>query len=205
MEYVIVIGNGESRRDFDLYELQWLGHTIGTNAIHRDYHPDELVCVDKRMVQEAVNAGYENPVYTRQDWYKQFSFWNNVRKLPDLPYTGRKRPDDTMHWGSGGHALNLACYKKPKYIVMIGFDLYGNNKLFNNIYKNTPNYNESNKPETDPSYWIYQTAKLFELYPDIKFIQIQPDDWNPPEDWEKYDNFYIDNFKELKNLIDKNK
>ena len=38
----------------------------------------------------------------------------------------------------------------PKFVVMIGFDLYGNNKLFNNIYKDTESYNESIKDATDP-------------------------------------------------------
>ena len=53
MKYVTVIGNGESRKSFDLYQLEWLGNTIGTNAVHRDFHPDQLVCCDRRMVQEA--------------------------------------------------------------------------------------------------------------------------------------------------------
>ena len=41
MSYVTVIGNGESRKNIDLYELQWLGQTVGTNAVHRDFHPDK--------------------------------------------------------------------------------------------------------------------------------------------------------------------
>ena len=55
-----------------------------------------------------------------------------------------------------------------------------------------------------PSYWIYQTAKLFEHYPKIKFIQIQSDNWEPAE-WENFDNFFIDNYDGPKELIDKNK
>jgi hypothetical protein len=206
MKYVTVIGNGESRKSFDLYQLEWLGTTIGTNAVHRDFHPDHLVCCDRRMVQEAVNNSYENPVYTRSDWYKQFSFWRNVRCLPELPYEGNKRQDDPWHWGSGGHALNLACNMNPEFVVMIGFDLFAsNNNLFNNVYKSTENYNDASKPPTDPSYWIYQTAKLFELYPNIKFLQIQLDDWNPPKEWEDFDNFFIDNYENLQILIDKTK
>ena len=205
MKYVTVIGNGESRKNFDLYTLEWLGSTIGTNAVHRDFHPDQLVCCDRRMVQEAVKNSYENPVHTRSDWYKQFSFWRNVLCLPELPYQGEKRQDDPWHWGSGGHALNLACTIQPEYVVMLGFDLWGNNNTFNNVYKSTEHYNNQNKPATDPSYWIYQTAKLFEHYPNIKFLQIQPDEWEPPEQWDHFDNFFIDNYENLKKLIDKNK
>jgi len=205
MEYVTVIGNGESRRGFDLYELQWLGTSVGTNAVHRDFHPDHLVCCDRRMVSEAVNSGYSNPLYTRSDWYKNFSFWKNVRALPPLPYEGDKRPDDSFQWGSGGHALNLACTLEPKFVVMIGFDLYGLNNKFNNFYKSTENYNDKDKPATDPSYWIYQTAKLFEHYPNIKFLQIQPEEWEPPKEWDDFDNFFIDDYQNLKILIDKQK
>ena len=205
MKYVTVIGNGESRKIFDLYQLESLGTTIGTNAVHRDFHPDHLVCCDRRMVQEAVNNSYENPVYTRSNWYKQFSFWRNVRCLTELPYNGNKRQDDPWHWGSGGHALNLACTMDPDYVVMLGFDLWGSDRKFNNIYKSTENYNDATKPATDPSYWVYQTAKLFELYPKIKFLQIQPDNWDPPEEWDQFGNFFIDNYENLQILIDKNK
>ena len=205
MKYVTVIGNGESRKTFDLYQLEWLGATIGTNAVHRDFHPDHLVCCDRRMVQEAVNNSYENPVYTRSNWYKQFSFWRNVLCLPELPYEGTKRQDDPWHWGSGGHAVNLACTMEPEFIILLGFDLWGSNNKFNNIYKSTENYNQADKPPTDPSYWVYQTAKLFELYPNVKFLQIQPDDWEPPQEWEQFDNFFIDNYENLQILIDKNK
>lgn len=203
--YVTVIGNGESRKGFDLYTLEWLGVTVGTNAVHRDFIPDNLVCCDRRMVSEAVNNDYKNPLYTRQDWRKNFSFWQNVRELPALPYNGDKRIDDPFQWGSGGHALNLACTFNPNFVVMLGFDLYSPDKLFNNIYKDTENYNAKTKHETDPSYWIYQTAKLFELYPNIKFLQIQPDEWQPPEEWDQYDNFFIDNYENFKILVDKHK
>ena len=182
--YITVIGNGESRRGFDLYSLEWLGESIGTNAVHRDFIPNYLVCCDRRMVSEAVNNGYKNPLYTRDDWRKNFSYWQNVRSVPELPYKGDKRIDDPFQWGSGGHALNLACTMSPKFVVMLGFDLYGIDKKFNNVYKDTENYNTSDKNFTDPSYWIYQTAKIFEYYPNIKFLQIQPDNWEPPAEWD---------------------
>jgi len=205
MKFVSVVGNGESRLKFNVNKLDWLGPVIGANAIFRDYYSDELVCCDRRMVQEAVNHGYNNTIYTRENWYKQFSYWPNVTKLPDLPYTGDKRQDDPWHWGSGGHALNLACTKNPEIIIMLGFDLWGTNSKFNNVYKNSDNYNSSDKPATDPSYWIYQLAKLFKHYPNIKFIQIQPEDWQMPSEWESYENLFVDSFDALDNLVASNK
>ena len=52
--------------------------------------------------------------------------------------------------------------------------------------------------------WVLP-AKLFECYPNIKFLQIQPDSWEPPQEWEQFENFFIDNYENLKNLIDKQK
>jgi len=205
MEYVIVIGNGESRKGFDLYQLESLGTSIGTNAVHRDFHPDHLVCCDRRMVQEAVNNAYENPVYTRSNWYKEYSFWRNVRCLPELPYKDTKRQDDPWHWGSGGHALNLACTFDPKFIVMLGFDLYANsNNLFNNIYKSTENYNHESKPPTDPSYWIYQFHKLMGYSdPDTRWIVVNHDRWVMPEDWKKHSNVFQETYDGMAKFINK--
>ena len=42
-----VIGNGESRADFDINTLKTIGMTVGCNAVHRDMQPDYLVCADK--------------------------------------------------------------------------------------------------------------------------------------------------------------
>jgi hypothetical protein len=88
---------------------------------------------------------------------------------------------------------------------MLGFDLWAVDKKVNNIYKGTDCYNSAESHPVDPSYWIPQTAKIFECYPNIKFIAIQPDEWEPPAEWEEYDNFYIDDYAALQALVDKNK
>ena len=49
------IGNGESRNKVSIGNLT--GIKVGCNAILRDYNVDYLVCVDRRMVTEAL----ENP------------------------------------------------------------------------------------------------------------------------------------------------
>ena len=73
---MLVIGNGESRKGVDLNT--YYGKKIGCNAIHRDYQVDHLICVDRRMVEEAVNSDVNETaiVYTRHDWidtYKKTS------------------------------------------------------------------------------------------------------------------------------------
>ena len=48
------IGNGESRTPINIDKLE--GPKVGCNAIYRDYSLDYLVCVDKRMMDEAIRA-----------------------------------------------------------------------------------------------------------------------------------------------------
>ena len=47
---MLVIGNGESRKDVPINKLK--GTKVGCNAIIRDYIVDHLICVDQRMVDE---------------------------------------------------------------------------------------------------------------------------------------------------------
>ena len=52
MNRVLVVGNGESRRDIALSNLNF-ETIIGCNAVFRWDYVDHLVCCDKRMVEEA--------------------------------------------------------------------------------------------------------------------------------------------------------
>ena len=98
MNNIFVIGNGESRRGFDITPLKNLTTVVGCNAIFRDHNLEYVVCCDRHMCQEAANTvGKNTTVYTREDWYKQFAFWPNVKKVPDLPYEGDKRQDNPFH------------------------------------------------------------------------------------------------------------
>jgi len=169
----LVIGNGESRRNINISSFQ--DHTlIGCNALHRDITVDHLVCCDQRMVREAV----ENPntinttIYVRDLWYHYFRKIRknkNISLVPDLPYNGDRRHDQSIHWGSGPYAVLLACVLEHREISMIGFDLYAKEDRVNNIYKGTPNYAKSESSPIDPAYWVYQIGKIFHYFPDTQF------------------------------------
>lgn len=187
------IGNGESRRNFNLNQIK--GYTIGCNAIHRNYVCDVFVAVDRKMVREIM----ENPVcskkvvYTRPEWYKEFDS-KQVICLPEIPYKGDHKQDIGFHWNSGPYAVLLACLRKPKQINLLGFDLYGVNGLQNNLYKDTDNYAPGNQKEVKPTFWIHQLGKLFELFPDIEFCQHQNTNWQTPPEWIKFNNLTIKYF-----------
>lgn len=168
MSKILIAGNGLSRKNLDLTEFT----IIGCNAICRDIHTDFLVACDKRMVKEAI-ARQIDPIYTRERWRKAFNH-PSLQTLPTLPYRGTQRQDEPINWGSGPYAVLLGC-TITDHLYMAGFDLYKGN-----IYRATPNYNNK---DVDPSYWIYQIAKLFEIYNTKRFTILADDKWILPKEW----------------------
>ena len=195
---MLVIGNGESRLNLNLNKLQ--GPKVGCNAVYRDCLVDYLVCVDKRMAKEAlqaqVNLRYDTLVYTRPDWYKQFQTLR-VREVPNLPYKGTERWDEPFQWGSGPYAVLIgAMYTKEREVRMIGFDLYSKTNSINNVYKDTPNYDSSTKRAIDPRYWIHQIGMVFNCFPKITFKIYQEPGWELPKAW-NYPNVKVDNISNI--------
>ena len=192
------IGNGESRQGIDIDKLE--GDKVGCNAIFRDYKTDYLICVDRRMVNEAIEAGanLHSLVYTRDDWFASYNKENKrIRLVPDLPYAGYERPDEPWHWGSGPYAVLLAAgLGKERKVNLLGFDLYSKTKKVNNIYKDTKNYDASDKRAVDPRYWLYQIGKIFECFPKVQFTIYQEDDWQLPKAW-KYPNVKVDTISNI--------
>ena len=71
MSKAFCIGNGESRKGFDLEQLRPHGKIYGCNALYRDFTPDVLVAVDHGVCHEIYNSGYcqKNEAWFR-DWTK---------------------------------------------------------------------------------------------------------------------------------------
>ena len=44
-----IIGNGPSRKNFDLKKLRATGQTYGCNALYRDFIPDYIFSVDSKI------------------------------------------------------------------------------------------------------------------------------------------------------------
>ena len=192
---MLIIGNGESRQTTDLSNIE--GIKIGCNAICRDVQVDHLICVDRRMVQEAIDLQFKGTIYTRQDWVNSFKQYNNVTTVPDLPYDGDSRMDQPFQWGSGPYAVLLGAYMSPKFTLkLIGFDLFSETGNVNNIYKDTLHYDKGTKDAIDPRYWIYQIGKVFECFPKNRFIVYQKSGWKLPDQW-RLGNVFLDNINNL--------
>ena len=186
----LVIGNGESRGRIDLLAFKATHVILGCNALHRDMVVDHLICCDHRMVREAL----ENPatantmIHVRDNWHHYFRKIQknkNVKLLPDLPYEAVSRMDNPVHWGSGPYAVLIAALLDHSSVSLVGFDLHGRQDRVNNIYKDTVNYSNSKSHAVDPSYWIYQIGKVFELFPKIEFKIMNTVGWHMPTEWQK--------------------
>lgn len=192
---MLVIGNGESRKDINLNKFQ--ENKIGCNAVVRDYWVDHLICVDRRMVDEAVqkHADKFKFIYTREDWLSGRDHIENLLTVPELPYRGHQRPDEPFHWGSGPYAVLLGALLDTT-VKLLGFDLHSKNTKVNNIYKDTQNYDPSTKTAIDPRYWIHQIGKVFECFPKHKFVIYTDSDWECPNFWNR-PNVSVDNYSKL--------
>jgi len=193
---MLVLGNGESRLGINLNRINDI--KVGCNAIYRDYCIDHLVCVDRRMMNEIIlNCVYKkSKIYTRQDWYKDYQNYSNVKTVPLLPYKGNKRWDEPFQWGSGPYAVLIAANFSKGKVNLLGFDLHSKSKNVNNVYKDTRNYDPASKRAVDPRYWIHQIGSIFKNFPKINFVIYQEEDWIMPEQW-KYFNVSVDKISNI--------
>ena len=77
---IFCIGNGESRKDFDLETLRPYGKIYGCNGLYKDFVPDVLIAMDYNICHEIYRSGYafENPVYLKQ-WEKNpYTLYNKL-------------------------------------------------------------------------------------------------------------------------------
>ena len=99
MKRVFCIGNGETRKDFDLESLRPHGKIYGCNALYRDFTPDHLTAVDAGIMHEVYNSGYsQNNRTLFRDWNRIPEFmYNNLlwagKNYSDQDYDLVKKED----------------------------------------------------------------------------------------------------------------
>ena len=192
---MLVIGNGESRKDIDISAFNET--KVGCNAIVRDFFVNHLVCVDRRMVEEVLQLSSFDKIYTRQDWINSYTSNKHVTTVPKLLEDGTKRWDEPFQWGSGPYAVLLSAKLcKGPTVRLVGFDLHSATNTVNNLYKDTSNYDPADKNSVDPRYWVHQINKVFEWFPQLHFKIYQKEDWVLPNSWQK-DNVSLDNLDNL--------
>lgn len=162
-----IIGNGPSRKNFDLDLLKGSGQTYGCNALYRDFVPDYLFMVDSKISKAIV----DEEVYKRCICYAPSL---EVNRYPGTLHLIPKNP----YWVSGNQAMWTACLHGHQNIYLIGFDFreFGRGEL-NNIYQNTAFYGERHS-DLIFNAWLSQFRKLIKMRPYCQFTVVHN---NPPE------------------------
>ena len=164
-----IIGNGPSRKNFDLNKLKSTGQTYGCNALYRDFIPDYIFSVDTKMTIEMC----DNKVFDKCIHYapslevnRKYSK-NKLHLIPRNSYSI-----------SGNQAIATACVHGHKNLYLIGFDFreYGKNTL-NNIYENTKNYGDRNGDDIFEG-WLKWFRDYLKKRPYVTFTIVHD---NPPE------------------------
>ena len=164
-----IIGNGPSRKDFDLNRLKETGQTYGCNALYRDFWPDFIFSVDTRMTQQMVadEVGLKTFHYAPALEVNRKQSKGMLHLIPNNP-----------HWISGNAAFWTAGVHGHKNIYLLGFDFreYGKNQL-NNIYQDTECYGERNDDKIFEG-WLKQFRDMLKMRPYVNYTVVHD---NPPD------------------------
>ena len=194
---VFALGNGESRKSVDLNKLYELGIIYGCNALYRDFEPNALVVVDPKMKEEICETDYllNNKAYFKywsnksligeDDWafkatsayfYKRLGGETSTKRVINSnDIIHKKFPDDAYRIGySSGPAsvLIASIEEKPNEVYLIGHDIYSTTGKFNNVYKDTFNYEKSDTHPTPTDNWVDQLGWSFKDFPHIEFYHV---------------------------------
>ena len=161
-----IIGNGPSRKGFDLDKLKRTGQTYGCNALYRDFIPDFLFMVDSKISKEVA----DNNVHKK--------CWVYTPSLEVNRYPGFVLIPNNQYTITGNQAMWTATVHGHKNIYLVGFDFreYGKDQL-NNIYQDTENYGERHS-DTIFEPWLKFFRNLLKMRPYCNFTIVHD---NPPD------------------------
>lgn len=175
----VAIGNGESRSDFDLRFVT--GHkggyahdrlqSYGCNAVYRNFTPDFLITVGDAISQEIVESGYceDNIVYANADLVTQYP--GKFYLIPQNPLLN-----------AGTLAAYMACFDGHSKVFLIGYDMYDEENVINNIYKDTNGYGSSSDRENG-EFYVMSLVMIMQLYSEVEFVRVMLNEnhWTHPE------------------------
>ena len=163
------IGNGPSRKNFDLDRLKASGQTYGCNALYRDFIPDFIFSVDTKMSTQMVEdeVGVKTVHYAPALEVNRKQSKGMINLIPNNPY-----------WISGNAAFWTAGVHGHKNIYLIGYDFreYGKGEL-NNIYQDTACYGERNEDKIFDG-WLKQFRDMLKMRPYVNYTVVHD---HPPE------------------------
>lgn len=189
MSIGFVIGNGSSRRNFDIRKLYTAGITYGCNAVHRDFMVQHLVCVERKHLAEAMSWKLQDKIYLHTS-HKNINLAKDpkLELLPEVPYEKVHFWDDITSFEAGPAALLLAA-QSHDIVIIFGFD-FGQNE---HMYSDTDNYTSLSRTY---DCHLHQVKRVISHYKESKFIFVN-NIADVPETLSKLDNVLIDTYENL--------
>jgi len=186
----VAIGNGESRKNFDLKlvidHIGGLGgcdslQSYGCNAVYRNWRPDFLIAVGDEIVKEIAESNYcdNNIVYANAEY---------LLKYPNKFYM---IPQNVMY-DAGAIAAYMACFDGHKKVFLIGYDGYDSEAPYNNLYKNTNGYLDS-EVRQNGVFFARSLEQVILAYPDVDFVRVMPTKYH----WAPVEHTQLLNFRQI--------
>ena len=190
-----VIGNGPSRKGFDLNRLKETGQTYGCNALYRDFIPDFIFSVDTNMSMQMIEdaVGLKTIHYAPALQANRKESRGMIHLIPNNP-----------NWISGNAAFWTAGVHGHKDIYLIGFDFreYGRGQL-NNIYQDTVHYGERNEDKIFDG-WLKQFRDMLKMRPYVNYTVVHdspPDFMNYLQTGTDHGNSKVISYKQFEDTV----
>lgn len=168
MNTAFIIGNGTSRKGFDLTRLKPYGTIFGCNALYRDYPdhsiPDFLVSIDDGIITEIEGSDFPSKRFIVPPMDERWE--------PAECNIGRPRSN------AGVNAMREAIKMGHNQLICLGFDflIADRDQSISNMYDGTDNYGmEVRANANDNPGRINYVAWLTHSNPEVDFIFIFPE------------------------------
>jgi len=167
MNTAFIVGNGTSRKGFELTRLKQYGTVFGCNALYRDYpdrsFPDFLVSIDDGIITEIEGSDFPSKRFLVPPIDERWE--------PSECNIGRPRSN------AGMNAMREAIKMEYNQIICLGFDflIQDGSQLLSNVYDGTDNYGENTRASAgDNPGRVNYLQWLVRKNPDVDFIFIFP-------------------------------
>ena len=173
-----VIGNGTTRKNFDLRPLMNHGILVGCNYFYRDMHPHVLVLSDEGITETVAKVDKE---YCRRNhvfsWYPKPGGRIKKVSFPEKTSAGLMAVYESI--------VTFGC----KEIFLIGMDFFGlgsngkeQNGIINNLYVGKKHYAQD-PTQVAPTYrnWQRRFQWVMQQFPDVQFYHVAPLEDKSPE------------------------
>lgn len=195
MKTAFIIGNGETRRGFDLTRLKPYGTIFGCNALYRDYYP-EFVVPDYLV---AIDNGIIGEIEQQQDFPSARVIIPPEDERWEPAECNRARPRSN----AGMNAMREAIKMGYDQLICLGFDFLVQDEEYNtsNMYDGTRNYGPETRANANDNPGRYNYLNwLVAKNPDVIFIFIFPEDLTNGKIYANISgsNVYVNNYENLK-------